>query len=74
VAALGYKEVTHMASDKSRLYPLAPNLYATSRRAWEDWHSLPHSERARYVQAARTTTSQHGGATPRRERGASGAG
>jgi hypothetical protein len=63
-----------MASDKSRLYPLAPNLYATSRSAWEYWHSLTHSERARYVQAARTTTPHHGGATPRGERGAPGAG
>lgn len=36
----------------SRLYPLAPGLYAKSEIGYEEWESLSHEERARYVEAA----------------------
>jgi hypothetical protein len=38
--------------DVSRLYPVAPGLYATSQAGYEQWESLNPDERARYVEAA----------------------
>ena len=53
----------------SRLYLLAPNLYATSRKAWEYWQSLTTNERRRYLgvtPATRTENEQTG--SPQRGR------
>jgi hypothetical protein len=40
----------------SRLYLLAPNLYATSRKTWDYWQSLSLGERRRYLGLARKAT------------------
>jgi len=50
--------------DSSRLYLLAPNLYATSREAWEYWQSLTVKDRTRYLQVTRTTGRNERGANP----------
>jgi hypothetical protein len=48
-----YKGSTTMPfRDRSRLYPLAPGLYARSQAGYEEWQSLSASERARYIDAA----------------------
>ena len=44
----------------SRLYLVAPNLYATSRKAWDSWQSLTSSERRRYLGLARRTNRRTG--------------
>jgi hypothetical protein len=41
-----------ISRDVSRLYPLAPRLYATSNAAREGWESLTPEERQRYVELA----------------------
>jgi hypothetical protein len=41
--------------DGSRLYPLAPGLYARSQSSFERWQTLNPEERQGYIEAASTT-------------------
>jgi hypothetical protein len=54
-------------ANSSRFYLLAPNLYATSRTAWEYWESLPVNERRRYARATRAMRRVNRGPGPRRK-------
>jgi hypothetical protein len=38
--------------ERSRLYPVAPGLYARSQSSYEQWQSLSADERENYIQAA----------------------
>jgi len=49
--------VTARRAHSSRLYLLAPNLYATSRRAWDSWQALTSNEKRRYLGLARRSSS-----------------
>jgi hypothetical protein len=40
--------------DGSRLYPVAPGLYARSHSTYEQWQALNPDERAGYIEAAST--------------------
>jgi len=56
--------LTVARADSSRLYLLAPNLYATSRKAWEYWQSLTTNERRRYLGVTRTAKTENEQAYP----------
>jgi hypothetical protein len=46
--------------DCSRLYRLAPSLYARSQSSYEQWQSLSANERQGYIDAASAMRAQAG--------------
>ena len=46
--------------DRSRLYRLAPSLYARSQTSYEEWQSLSPDERQGYIDAASAIRAQAG--------------
>jgi hypothetical protein len=50
--------------EPTRIYQLAPNLYAKSRRAWEFWRSLAQHERERYMRVAAPAGPNADGSEP----------
>lgn len=46
--------------DRSRLFRLAPSLYARSKSSYEQWQSLSADERQGYIDAASAMRAQAG--------------